>query len=302
MVYQAAMSLTDFNGTSIRDGLQGGVWRAVWQGLTGQVQPVAFDPLGGGLRSKTVNYAGPGLLLQLLFGGIPDILVFDTLWTVASVALQTMLGVVAALFLHHPRVRFRRWWRTVFILPWAIPEFVGALFWMRIFEPRFGWLVLAQNVPWSAQPPVWLENPNFTFPSLLVAATWYGFPFVMLAATAALKLIPIDVYDAAAMDGANGWAQFRHVTWPLLLPLLVPAVIVRAIFAFNQFYLFYVLQTDYPLFTFATLAYYVFNPTGPYGGRFAAAAAINLFTVVVLVVLMVGFDRWSRASEGVAWV
>jgi arabinogalactan oligomer/maltooligosaccharide transport system permease protein len=301
MIYQAAMALTDFGSVSIKDGLQGGIWRAVWQGLTRQVQPVATQLLQSASRSKTVNYVGPGALLQVILGGIPDVLVFDLLWTVSSVALQAFLGVAAALLLHHPRVRFKRGWRTILILPWAIPEFVGMLFWMRIFEPRFGWLVLAQNLPWSAQPPIWIENPNFALPSLLTAGTWYGFPFVMLASTAALKLIPAEVYDAAAMDGASGWSRFRHVTWPLLVPLLVPAIIVRAIFAFNQFYLFYVLQTDWPLFTFATLAYYVFNPSGYFGGQFAAAAAINLFTVLVLVVWMIGFDRWSRASEGVTY-
>jgi arabinogalactan oligomer/maltooligosaccharide transport system permease protein len=299
MVYQAAMSLTDFNSLSIRDGLQGGVWRAAWQGLTRRVRPVVVDLLAS--RSKTVNYVGFSRLIQLLAGGVPDVLVFNLLWTLLSVGLQAVLGVLAALLLHHPRVRFRRWWRLLFILPWAIPEFVGVLFWMRIFEPRFGWLVLARNVPWSAQPPIWFENPNFTLPSLLIAATWFGFPFIMLAATAGLRLIPDQVYDAAAVDGAVGWARFRLVTWPLLLPLLIPAIIVRAIFAFNQFYLFYVLGTDYPLFTFATLAYYVFNPTGPFGGQFATAAAINLFTVLVLVVWMAAFDRWSRASEGVTY-
>ncbi len=299
MIYQAAMALTDFNSLSIRDGLQGGVWRAAWQGLTRQVRPVAADLLAS--RSKTVRYVGLSRVLQLLFGGIPDVLVFNILWMVLSVALQTALGLVAALLLHQRRLRFKRWWRAILILPWAIPEFVGVLFWMRIFEPRFGWLVLARNVPWSAQPPIWFENPNFTLPSLLVAATWFGFPFVMLAATAALKLIPDEVHEAAAVDGATGWAGFRHVTWPLLLPLLVPAIIVRAIFAFNQFYLFYVVGTDFPLFTFATLAYYVFNPTGPFGGQFASAAAINLFTVLVLAVWMVAFDRWTKASEGVTY-
>ncbi|KPL20294.1 MAG: hypothetical protein AMJ93_12275 [Anaerolineae bacterium SM23_84] len=301
MIYQAAMSLTDFNSLSIKDGLQGGVWRAVWQGLTRQVACVTADWWGSGARSKTVNYAGFGLLVQLLKGALPDVLVFDMLWTALSIGVQTVLGVLAALMLHHRRVRFRRWWRMIFILPWAIPEFVGVLFWMRIFEPRFGWLVLARNLPWSAQPPIWLENPNFTLPSLLLAATWYGFPFVMLAATAALNLIPDEVQDAAEIDGASGWQRFRHVTWPLLLPLLVPALIVRAIFAFNQFYLFYVLGTDFPLLTFATLAYYVFNPTGAFGGQFAAAAAINLFTVVVLIALMLAFDRWSKASAGVTY-
>ncbi len=301
LIYQIAMALTDFNAISIRDGIQGGVWRAVWQGLTGQVKPVVVGVFRGGSRATTVQYAGPAVLLQLLSGAVPDLLVFNVLWTVLSVALQAALGIGVALMLHRQGVRFRGWWRTIFILPWAIPEFVGALVWLRIFEPSFGWLALAQNVPAEINRTNWLENPNTTLLILLVAATWFGFPFIMLATTAALKLVPIEVYNAAAMDGADGWRLFRLVTWPLLLPLVAPALIIRAIFAFNQFYLFYTMRTNPPLMTFATASYFLFSPSGNFGGQFAVSAALNIFTVIVLVVLILWFNRWSKAAEGVTY-
>jgi len=145
-----------------------------------------------------------------------------------------------------------------------------------------------------------LDSPEKTLILLLVAATWYGFPFIMLAATAGLKMIPDDVYEAAALDGANWWQQFRYLTWPLLFPLVMPAILIRSIFAFNQFYLFYAFQLDYPTSTFATLSYVFFNPSY-FGGRFAISAAINIFTVVVLVVLILWFNRLSRAAEGVTY-
>ena len=69
---------------------------------------------------------------------------------------------------------------------------------------------------------------------------------MMLATTAGLKMTPKEVYDAAAMDGASGWALFRRITWPMVLPLLAPVIILRAIFAFNQFYLFYTMQPPAP--------------------------------------------------------
>jgi len=301
LIYQAAMSLTDFNAISIRDGIQGGVWRAVWQGLTGQEKPVAIEILGGGSGGRQVHYAGPTLLLQLIFGGASGLLVFNVMWMVLSVGLQTLLGLGVALLLHRHGVRFRGWWRAVFILPWAIPEFVGALVWLRIFESRYGWLILAQNIPKDVPLPDYFENPNTALLILLIAATWYGFPFIMLAATAGLKLVPIDVYEAAAIDGASGWTQFRYVTLPLLFPLLLPAVIIRSIFAFNQFYLFIAMRTSPPLVTLATASYYIFSPTGYFGGQFAVSAAINLFTVLVLVVLILWFNRWSKAAEGVTY-
>lgn len=303
LIYQAAVALTDFNAISIRDGIQGGVWRAVWQGLTGQAQPVAVGIFDSVTRTKEVHWAGPSVLGQLLGGAEPDLLAFNLLWAALSVSLQAVLGVAAALMLHRRGVRGRNFWRTIFILPWAIPEFVGALIWLRILEPGFGWLALAQSIPADALRAQAAAGPNATLVQLLVAATWYGFPLIMLAATASLKLTPDEVYDAAAMDGAVGWQRFRWVTWPLMLPLLAPALFVRGIFAFNQFYLFYTMGVEPPTITLATASYYLFTPTGYFGGQFAVSAAINIFTVLVLLGLILWLARLTRgeATEEVTY-
>lgn len=298
LIYQSAMAVTDFNATSFRDGLQGGVWRAVWQGLSGQEKAVQID-VQNGVYANTVHYAGLSLLWQLLLGMVPEVLVFDVLWTVLSVGLQTTLGLGAALLLNRRGVRFAGFWRAIFILPWAIPEFVGALIWLRVLEPRTGWLAISQQLPAGVLASNWLESADQTLLHLLVAATWYGFPFIMLAAAAGLKMIPEDVYDAAAIDGANLWNTFRYVTWPLLFPLLAPAVIIRAIFAFNQFYLFYTFRVDFSTMSFATLSYLIFSPG--YGGQFAISAAVNIFTVLVLIGLILWFSKVSKAAEGVTY-
>ncbi|MBI3738657.1 MAG: sugar ABC transporter permease, partial [Chloroflexi bacterium] len=131
---------------------------------------------------------------------------------------------------------------------------------------------------------------------------WYGFPFMMLASSAGLKMIPAEVFDAAAIDGANIWQTLRYVTWPLLLPLLIPAIIIRSIFAFNQFYLFQAFYFQDS--TLATLSYNVFNPSngfGRYGGQFAISAVINIITVIILVGFVMLFNRWSKAGEGVSY-
>jgi ABC-type sugar transport system permease subunit len=119
----------------------------------------------------------------------------------------------------------------------------------------------------------------------------------MLAASAGLKMIPGEVYEAAALDGANAWQRFRDITWPLLLPLLAPALIIRGILAFNQFYLFYALNPPFPLITFASLSYFIFDQ----GGRYAVSAVINIFTVVLLVLFLLWFNRQSGAGEGVTY-
>jgi ABC-type sugar transport system permease subunit len=303
LFYQVAMSLTDFSAISIRDGITGGVWREAWQGLTGQAERVEVTLDFRRLRqAPEVQYVGLGWFGQVLSPLLTNLLVFELIWTVLAVFFQVALGVGVALILHQRGVRFKGWWRTLFILPWAIPEFVGALVWTRIFHPSYGWLthaVESHTVPFSALPVY--ENPQYALMALLLAATWFGWPIMLLAATAGLNAIAPDVYEAAAIDGAGRWQQFRQITWPLLLPLLVPVIIVRGIFAFNQFYLFYVMQAPAGLLTFSTLSFYIFNPIGQGGGLFAVSAALNIITVIVLVILLLFFNRWSQAAEGVTY-
>ncbi|MEW6028602.1 MAG: ABC transporter permease subunit [Chloroflexota bacterium] len=309
LIFQFLISMTDFNTTSLRDGLNGGIWRAVQEGLTGQAPAQDFDIEA---RSNQVNFTGLNSyapVFKFISGGSTwSILFFNVMWTVLSVLLQSGLGLGVALLLWQRGVRLGRFWQALFILPWAIPELIGAQMWLNIFITDWGWLYLAadkfgpdsifaafvQNLDTS--PSLWLI-------AFLLPAMWYGFPFMMLAASTGLKTIPQDVFDAAAIDGANSLQTFRAVTWPLLTPLLLPALIVRGIFAFNQFYLF---QTFYfQDATLATLSYNVFNPNVGYsnvpGGLFAVSAVINIITVVCLMIFVMLFNRWSKAGEGVTY-
>ncbi|NLS79377.1 MAG: ABC transporter permease subunit [Chloroflexi bacterium] len=301
MIYQFAISLTDLQATSIRDGVTGGVWREVWLGLTGQVSPVTPSALGHGPATR-VHYAGPGLLAQVLLS-IDEVLAFEIVWTVLAVGTQAALGLGVALLLNRRGVRFTGWWRTLYILPWAVPEFVAALSWSHILEPRFGWLRLA-TAPWAQQAPAlarasagWMARTDQALLLLLMAALWYGFPFMCLAASAGLRMIPHELHEAAWMDGAGAWTRFRYVTWPLLAPLLVPALLIRAIGAFNQFYLFVVLRPPHPLATLATISYTQFASNRQY----AVSAAINTVTVAILLGLVLWFEHKSRASEGLTY-
>jgi len=308
ILFQFGISLTDFNSVAIRDGLTGGIWREVWGGLTGQIEPVDAEfPF----RSKEVQFLGSSTYRPVMdwitAGGY---LVFNILWTVLSVGLQTILGVGAALVLWNKGVRFRRGWQTLFILPWAIPEMIGALMWLTIFASPFGWIALAtqdlgKNIPFAFFNG-WERNPNMTLVVLLIAGLWYGFPFMMLAATAGLKQVPTEVFDAAAMDGASVWQTFRHVTMPLLSPLVIPAIIIRGIFAFNQFYLIQLFgfqHVNYSMTTLATLSYNIFNPSGFFGanGQFAVSAALNIVTLLILIGFVASFNRLSKAEEGVTY-
>ncbi len=302
LFFQLGVSLTDFNSISIKDGLNGGIWREVWGGLTGSIQPVATEfPF----RAREVHFTGPRTYLPTLdFITGNGVLVFNILWTIVSVALQAALGIGAALLLWQRGIKFRRGWEAVFILPWAIPEMIGALMWLNVFAPTTGWLSLAaqtygKNIPFGFLLG-WEHSSSLWALVLLIAAVWYGFPFMMLAASAGLKLVPVEVFDAAQLDGASAWQTFRHVTWPLLMPLVIPAIIVRGIFAFNQFYLFQTFQIGSG--TLATLSYNFFNPSGYFiNGQFAVSAVLNIITLIILIGFVILFNRWSKAGEGVTY-
>jgi ABC-type sugar transport system permease subunit len=307
LFFQFAVSLTDFNATSIRDGFQGGIWRAVWGGLTGQIPAMPVDI---GTRSNQVNYVGleayPAVFTFIT--GSPDgwsILFFNILWTILSVLFQGALGLAVALLLWQRGVRLEKFWQTLFILPWAIPEMIGATMWLNVFQRDWGWLSLAADKYGPGSIPGLLlditeSSSGLWLITFLLPAIWYGFPFMMLAASVGLKAIPRNVFDAAAIDGANIFQTFRYITWPLLLPLLLPAVIIRGIFAFNQFYLFQVFFFQDA--TLATLSYNVFNPSGfNSSGQFAISATINIISVIILIGFIVLFNRWSKAEEGVSY-
>ncbi|MBI3738467.1 MAG: ABC transporter permease subunit, partial [Chloroflexi bacterium] len=212
LLFQFAVSLTDFNTASIRDGFQGGIWRAVWGGITGQIRAM---PLSFSDRSNKVQYTGLGSYFPVLnFLANDGVLVFNVLWTILSVLLQTGLGLGIALLLWQRGVRFGKFWQAMFILPWAIPEMIGALMWLNIFQPESGWLALAvksygPNIPFGFFAG-WENTPNLWLIVFLIPAMWYGFPFMMLASSAGLKMIPAEVFDAAAIDGANIWQTLRY--------------------------------------------------------------------------------------------
>ena len=219
---------------------------------------------------------------------------------VASTSLQVFLGFGLAILLNQRGVKLGKFWQALFILPWAIPEFIGALMWLNIFVPEIGWLSLAAKKYGEAFPLQfligWEGTPSLWYFVFLIPAVWYGFPLIMLAANAGLKIIPKEIFEAASLDGAESWQIIRHMTIPLLMPVLLPAIIIRGIYAFNQFYLFQAfLFTES---TLATLSYNLFNPSSGFGGgQFAASAIINIFTVLILIVLVSVFNRRMQTRE-----
>ncbi len=302
ILYQFAMSLTTLGGPSLRDGLQGGIMREVLGGITGQIK--ALSQIPNAQQFKVHYIALLGYLDTMGWLSSIGATFFGYFWTITSVSMQAVLGIAAGLLLQRSKDRTRKIWQTVFILPWAIPEAIGALLWLNIFAPFNGWLALAvqkygPHIPFGNLIG-WERDPDLALIVLLIAALWYGFPFIMLATSAGLKMLPKEVYDAAAIDGADARQTFRYITWPLLQPLVLPALLVRAIFAFNQFYLFQMFLPYYgnaSMATLSSISYYVLFR----GSQFAVSAIINIIALILLSIFVLLLNRWGKATEGVTY-
>jgi len=214
-------------------------------------------------------------------------LVVTVLWTVANVTLHVALGVALALLLREPWVRLRPLWRALLILPWAVPNYITALIWRTLFDAEAGavntilGLVLLQG---DAVELDWFARFATGFAANLTTNTWLGFPFMMVVTLGALQSIPRDLEEAAEVDGASAWQRFRHVTWPMLQPALLPAVILGSVWTFNMFNVVYLVSAGEPDGSTEILiseAYrWAFSRGNRYG--YAAAYAVLIFGVLLL--------------------
>jgi arabinogalactan oligomer/maltooligosaccharide transport system permease protein len=172
-------------------------------------------------------------------------LMFTIVWTVANVTIGTTLGLALALTLNLKGFALRPIYRVLLILPWAMPNYITALIFKGMFHRQFG--VINQIFQMVGLSPVgWFDHPFTSFLAVLTTNGWLSFPFMMVISLGALQSIPADLYEAARVDGASRWQQFRSITLPSLKPALVPAIILSVIWTFNQFNVIFLVSAGDP--------------------------------------------------------
>jgi ABC-type sugar transport system permease subunit len=197
-----------------------------------------------------------------------------TLWfAVASVSLELVLGCVLALAMNRT-FRGRALVRASILIPWAIPTVVGALVWRFMFEGL-------EN---------WLTHDLLAWVPVILADTWKETPFVALLLLAGLQGIDPTLYEAARIDGASAWRQFRFVTLPLLMPAILVALIFRTMNAFRVFDLIYVLTGGGPGTATEPIALYTFNSL-MHNLRFGYGSTLSVLVFLVTFALALGYIR-----------
>lgn len=222
---------------------------------------------------------------------------FTVVWTVSNVTFGVTVGLFLALVLNAKGLALKPFYRVLLILPWAVPNYITALIWRGMFHRQFG--VINQIVQvLGAEPLAWFEQPFTSFLAVLATNGWLSFPFMMVVSLGALQSIPGDLYEAARVDGATGWQQFRSITLPSLKPALVPAIILSVIWTFNMFNIIYLTSQGEPARSteiLITEAYKIAFEQYRYG--YAAAYS----TVIFLILLTYGVwqNRITRATESI---
>jgi len=218
-------------------------------------------------------------------------------FTAISVALHVLLGLGLALLLN--RLSFgRRALRVLFLTPWMVAPAVGATVWLWLLEPQFGvvnYLLRAAGV--IRAPLAWLGEPALAFASVVVVDVWRGVPFVMLLLLAGLQTIPPEQYEAAAIDGANRWQQFRYVTWPNLRYLLVVASTLDVINTIRHYDIIGVMTAGGPAGATEVLPVLLYN-TAFRGNRLGDAATQGVLLLIVVLSFSVFYVRITRPDRG----
>ena len=228
--------------------------------------------------------------------------IFNTLLytTVASV-LKFALGLALALILNEP-LRLKAFFRAIVLLPWVVPTVLSAIAFWWIYDSQFSiisWALLELGLIGS--PINFLGDVNNARAAVILANVWRGIPFVAITLLAGLQTISPSLHEAAMLDGANSWQRFRHITLPVLSPLIAVVMTFSVLFTFTDFQLIYVLTRGGPLnatHLMATLSFQRAIPGGQLGEGAAIAVAMIPFLLAAVLFSYFGLQRrrWQQGG------
>lgn len=213
----------------------------------------------------------------------------NTVIVVAIVVhVELLIGLLMALFFASG-VPFRPILLAIVLAPYAVSEVSAVVMWRYLFEPEVG--MMSQLLAFVGLPPIeWAVNPNHGLAMVSLLSIWLHLPFSFIIIYAARLSIPDELYEAGAIDGATGWAAFRRITLPLLMPALLIAALFRYIFAFRLFSEVWLMTGGGPARTTEVMAVYLYLEAFRYNA-FGSAAATGWLLVLASLLLALVYLR-----------
>lgn len=237
------------------------------------------------LRQNIFNFVWFGNYRNLLSDARTGMAFYHTfLFTIASVALELILGMSLALLLHQ-RLRIRAAARAFSLVPWAIPTVVSALLWRWIFNDRFGLInEILFRFGLIESPVAMLSSSGLSRMAVIIAEVWKTTPFMALLLLAGLEMIHQDLYESSKVDGASAFQRFIYITLPLLRPVILVSLLFRTMDALRIFDTVYVLTGGGPGNSTETLSLYTYKMMFSHLqlGAGSALAVITFLTVTLV--------------------
>jgi len=182
------------------------------------------------------------------------------------------------------------------VLVWGIPDIVNASMWQWIYNPTFGALngaLVSLHLLHGYR--AWFSTGASAMHAVIFAYAWKLVPFVVIVLYAAMRSVPLEYYESAELDGAGGWAQFRHLTLPFISPALAVAVLFCLVFSMRAFDIIYLLTSGGPGDATTVVSYFTFAEAFQFGDLGAAAAVACLLTAATIVLTLV---YWRALPQG----
>jgi multiple sugar transport system permease protein len=220
-----------------------------------------------------------------------------TLYFVAvGVPLSMLVSLGAALLLNSPLARCKPFFRTALFAPVVTTVVAVAVVWRYLFNTKYGLINVALG--WVGIHPIdWLGDPHWAMPAIILFAVWKNFGYNMIIFLAGLQAIPVELYEAARIDGASFWQQFRHITLPMLGPTLLMVGILTVAGYFQLFAEPYVMTEGGPLESTTSVLYMMYDEGFKWWNMGSASAIAFLLFIIVFAVTVLMLRVGRRGDE-----
>ena len=223
-----------------------------------------------------------------------DILGQTLIWTITNVFFHFTIGLSLALLLNR-RFRGRAVYRTLLLIPWAVPTYISAFSWRWLFNSKYGFFNLALK-QLGLEPIPWLSHQVWAMVSVIATNIWLGFPFMMVVLLGGLQSIPKQMYEASEVDGCGRIRQFWTITLPLLKPVALTATLLGIIWTFNMFNVIYLVTEGGPHHQTDILATFAFIEAF-HQWRFGMATTYAVIILSILLSFSFFYIRTLKGSE-----
>ncbi|WP_230406881.1 carbohydrate ABC transporter permease [Blautia liquoris] len=217
-------------------------------------------------------------------------------YTVVTVPVTLVLSLFLAILMNKP-IKGRNFFRSVLFFPYVASLVAVAVVWMALFNPDRGpinGILMALGVN---NPPRWAASTTWAMPTIIGLTVWKGMGYYMIVYLAALQGVPKELYEAAALDGASGWQQFRNVTWPNVTPTTFFILMMLLVSAFKSYDTMYITTQGGPGEATKVLAYHIYN-SAFVSSKFGYASALSMVLfVIVMVVTLIQFKGEKRFTN-----